>query len=177
MYPLTEEAWALLAKRLQRVEFAKGHHLFRSGRTDETVYFMERGIARAYNIREGKDLTFWIGMEGDPLMSFNSYIRRKPGYENIELLENCVLYKIAAGELQQLYLENLELANWGRKLAELELIKTEEHFIGLQCQTAEERYKNLLQNRPELLQRVALMHIASYLGITQVTLSRIRGKF
>lgn len=177
MYPLSDEAWTLLSKRLQPITFAKGHHLFKSGRMDETVYFMEQGIARAYNMREGKDITFWIGMEGDPLMSFNSYILRKPGYENIELLENCTLYKIAAGELQQLYRENLELANWGRKLAELELIKTEEHFIGQQCKTAEDRYKDLLQNRPELLKRVALMHIASYLGITQVTLSRIRGKF
>lgn len=174
VYPLSDEAWELLNRHFVRTELPKGHLLFKSGRTEQSVYFIERGVARAYSLRDGREITFWIGMEGDPLISYNSYIHQKPGYENIELLEPCVLLKIHSDTLQSLYRTRLDLANWGRKLAERELVKTEEHFISLQCKPAEERYRQILENRPELLQRVALMHIAAYLGVTQVTLSRIR---
>ncbi len=72
------------------------------------------------------------------------------------------------------YATNLEIANWGRKLAEIELIKTEERFISRQLGTAIDRYKKLLEENPSLINRVQLGYIASYLGISQVTLSRIR---
>jgi CRP-like cAMP-binding protein len=100
--------------------------------------------------------------------------QEKKGYENIELLENSELYRLATHNLQKLFLEDVQIANWGRKFAEQELIKTEERFISGQFRTATERYVELLQNNPGLIQRVQLGYIASYLGITQVTLSRIR---
>jgi CRP-like cAMP-binding protein len=76
--------------------------------------------------------------------------------------------------LQQLFETDIAMANWGRRFAEKELIKTEERLISRQFRTATERYQELMQQQPGLLQRVSLGHIASYLGITQVSLSRIR---
>lgn len=108
------------------------------------------------------------------MLSFLSFFRNEPGYESIEVLEESVLYRISGKQLQQLYSQYIHMANWGRKLAEYELIKTEQRFMELQFKTATERYQNLMRYTPTILQRVQLGYIASYLGITQVSLSRIR---
>lgn len=105
-----------------------------------------------------------------------SYVANEKGYEDIELLEDCELYELKAAQLQKLFEEQIDIANWGRKFAEKELVKTEERLISRQFRTATERYINLLKNNPDLIQRVQLGHIASYLGITQVSLSRIRAE-
>lgn len=176
IYPLDEASWLNIKQALQPVSFPKGHILLRSGRVEPAVYYMERGMARAYTQRRGKEITFWFGCEGDVLLSYNSYIHRRPGYETVELLEDSDLYKMDTETLHALFSLSLDLANWGRKLAERELVKTEQHFVNLLHKTAKERYQDLLQNHPDLLRRVPLMHIASYLGVTQVTLSRIRAE-
>ncbi len=84
------------------------------------------------------------------------------------------MYQIDVAQLKLLYAQDVHLANWGRKLAEQELIKTEERLIAMQFKTAQQRYHDLLSSRPELLLRVQLGYIASYLGMSQVSLSRIR---
>ena len=103
-----------------------------------------------------------------------SYVENAKGYEDIELLEESVLYELNIQNLHHLFEQDIHFANWGRKLIEKELIKTEEKLISQQFLTAKERYIELLKNRPDLMQRVQLGYIASYLGITQVSLSRIR---
>jgi CRP-like cAMP-binding protein len=105
-----------------------------------------------------------------------SYVENKKGYENVDLLEECDLYELKTTNLQKLFDDDIHIANWGRKFAEKELIKTEERLISRQFQTASKRYRQLLADNPDLLQRVQLCHLASYLGITQVSLSRIRAE-
>lgn len=161
-------------QEMEEVSFKKGHILFTSDRIENSIYFIESGLVRAYSSTENMEITFWFGMEGSAIISMNSYVNNKKGYEEIELLENSTLLKISHKILNQLYLEDIHIANWGRKFAEQELIKTEERLISRQFKSAKERYKELMEKQPELLKRVALGHIASYLGITQVSLSRIR---
>lgn len=103
-----------------------------------------------------------------------SYVEKKKGYENIELLEDCELYKLKIDNLIELYLKDIHIANWGRKLAETELLKLESRVISSEFSPARERYDELMNSFPTLIQRVPLKYIASYLGITQVSLSRIR---
>lgn len=103
-----------------------------------------------------------------------SYIANQKGYENVELLEDCLVYKLNTQDIRKLYTENIEIANWGIKFAENELLKAEDRLLTRQFGTATNRYEILLKNYPNLLQRVQLGYIASYLGITQVSLSRIR---
>ena len=110
------------------------------------------------------------------IISMNSYVTKNKGYENIEALENCTLYELSSDILDQLYQQDIHIANWGRKFAERELLKTEQRFIDRLIGTSTERYLKFMKNHPTLLQRVALGHIASYLGITQVSLSRIRSE-
>ena len=156
------------------VNYAKGSILIHADKVEPNFYILESGIARAYSDGVNQQITFWFGQSGSILFSFNSYINNKPGYENIELLEDSVLIQISSKDLFSLYNDDLEIANWGRKIIEQELIATERRLIDRSFKAAAERYEDFLRQSPELIKRVALKHIASFLGVTQVTLSRIR---
>lgn len=176
IYPLSDQSKTLLKEKIYEITYPKAHVLFKVNRIASKVYFLKKGIVRAYANPEEAEITFWFGIEGDAVLSMKSYVENQKGYETIELLEPCDLYEIQTEDLRKLYNTDIEIANWGRKFAEQELIKIEERFISRQCNTALERYKELMNNHPDLLQRVQLVHIASYLGITPVSLSRIRSE-
>lgn len=174
IYVLPVPSNELLKAIAKLVFFSKGHLLLKADRIERKIYFIKKGIVRAYKEDKDDQITFWFGLEGAPVLSMKSYIANEKSYENIELLEDTELYELDIKELEQLYKKDIHIANWGRKLAELELIKTEERLISMQFKTAQERYTDLIIHQPDLLKRVQLGHIASYLGISQVSLSRIR---
>lgn len=174
LYVMPEVSKTVLKDRIREVAHPKGHILLNADCVEKSIYFLKRGVVRAYAEIGGEEITFWFGMEGDAVLSMRSYINNEKSYEKIELLEDCELYEIEIVQLRSLYTEDIHLANWGRKLAERELIKTEERLIGMQFKTAQERYSDLVRNQPRLLLRVQLGYIASYLGMSQVSLSRIR---
>lgn len=176
IYILPDASKARLMDCITEVHHPKGHILLRAEKIESNLYFIKKGIARACAYTRDNEITFWFGKEGDTVLSMKSYVEHKKGYEDIELLEDAELYELNIHNLQRLFEEDLAIANWGRKLAEQELIKTEERLISRQFKTATERYTELLQENPDLIQRVQLGYIASYLGITQVSLSRIRAE-
>jgi len=171
-----KEILARLIPLLQKEVFPKGHILIREGKVERSLFFLEKGVARAYLTNDGRDVTFWFGAEGEVLLSLKSYFSNEQGYESIELLEKSVVYKISYTSLISLYEEDVEMANWGRRFAESELIKADERYINQQFKPAAERYEDFVRDYPELVQRIRLGHIASYLGVSQVTLSRIRAE-
>ncbi|HJS01042.1 MAG TPA: Crp/Fnr family transcriptional regulator [Flavobacterium sp.] len=158
----------------EEINLPKNHLIIRSDKVEKNIFFIKKGIARTFSNTDDKEVTIAFGEEGDTIISLKSYILNQSGYENIELLEDCELYKISDTNLQNLFSTDIDIANWGRKFAEQELIKAEQRFISNQLGTATERYIELLKKHPTLIQRVSLGLIASYLGITQVSLSRIR---
>lgn len=173
---LSDSSLLKIIDKTQLIKLAKSAIIIDTDKVEKKIYFVKKGILRAYTIDDGKEITFWFGKEGDLILSMRSYIENKVGYETIESMEDCELYEIKMSDLQEFYATNLEIANWGRKLAEIELIKTEERFISRQLGTAIDRYKKLLIVNPSLINRVQLGYIASFLGISQVTLSRIRAE-
>lgn len=173
IYPLPEAALRRLEGKCKPVEFEKGQPLFISGTTVSYIYLIAKGMVRAY---DENDVTFWIGGEKSVVFCLNSYTQDLPGYETIETLEPTLAYRISLLDLREFYASDLDWANWGRTLAEKEFLKSEKRFISRQWKSAKERYEELLLEQPELLHRVSLGIIASYLGITQVSLSRIRAE-
>ena len=165
-----------LKKCVAEVRHPKGHILLRANKIETSIYFIKQGIVRAYSKTDNNEITFWFGKEGDTVVSMKSYVENRKGYEDIELLEDSELYELKTKSLQTLFNQDIHIANWGRKFAEQELVKTEERFISLQFRTAAERYKKLIKDDPDLIKRVQLGYIASYLGITQVSLSRVRAE-
>lgn len=176
VYPISEAAIQEIVDISTLISLPKGHVLFRPQKNELYIYFMKKGISRAFSHNDDQEVTFWFGQEGDILLSLRNYVEAKPSYETVELLEDSELYQIRSADLHKLYEKNLEIANWGRKLAERELIQTENLFISRQFKCGSQRYHELIDTCPSLLQRVSLGIIASYLGITQVTLSRIRAE-
>lgn len=171
---LPADAAEKLMENIEQVNLPKGYILLRAEKIEKDIYFIKKGIARAYLEQENNEVTICFLTEGQTAISMRSYVSGERGYEYVELLEDSELYRLDTRNLQKMFQENIHIANWGRKFAEQELINTEERFISGQFRTATERYTELLQNNPELIQRVQLGYIASYLGITQVSLSRIR---
>lgn len=176
IYKIPEDSKKRIIDIITEEEYPKNYLLLHANKIEQNIYFIKKGIFRAYINSWGDEITFWFGKEGDTIVSMKSYIENQKGYENIESLEECIVYKLNAGELNNLFTKDIHIANWGRKFAEQELIKTEQRLIDRQFKKASERYNDLMKTNPELLQRIQLSYIASYLGITQVSLSRIRGK-
>jgi len=174
IYVLPKASKLIFTSFIEEVHFSKGHILLRADKVEEQIYFIKKGIVRAFTQTENQDVTFWFGAEGFVVISMRSYISNQQGYEDIELLEDGIFFKLNSKDLQKLFEKDIHIANWGRKFAERELIFTEERLISYQFKSAKERYQDLLIANPNLFQRVQLGYIASYLGITQVSLSRIR---
>lgn len=174
IYPLPPDAIARLQVCIREIRLPKGHLLLQTNRVEHRLFFIKKGIVRAFSHCPEKDLTFWFGEEGDAVISMRSYVEHKRSYENIELLEDCELFELDTLKLDRLYQENIHLANWGRRLAETELLKTETRWLDFDYLSAKDRYDKLIAEKPSLLHRVPLKYVASYLGMTQVSLSRIR---
>jgi len=174
IYPIREEAKGKIRELVREIGLPKNTIIIEADKVEKYIYFIKNGVVRAYSEHEKGEITFWFGEEGEVLLSMKSYVDGERGYENIELLVNCSLYRIEIVKLKQLFREDIDVANWARKLAEKELLKIEHRVISRELLSAKQRYNDLIKNRPGLLKRVPLKHIASYLGITQVSLSRIR---
>ncbi|MBL7711924.1 MAG: Crp/Fnr family transcriptional regulator [Chitinophagaceae bacterium] len=171
---IPESSKQLLASHFEMLQGSKGQVLFRTQTIGRSLYFLSQGLARAYTLLDGLEVTFWFGWEGSPLLSMKGYVAKEYSYEDLELLEDSVLFRIHADVLQGLFASDIHIANWGRVFAEKELAKAEERLISRQVKTAEVRYRELIATYPDILLRAPLRHIASYLGVTPVTLSRIR---
>ena len=158
------------------VSYPKGFQVLEYGKIEKDILFIKKGIVRADTSVEGKEITFWVGKEGATIVSMKGYVNDEPGYETMELMENSVFYVLERKKLKELFLKDLHIANWGRRYAEMELLAAEERLISMLSAVASERYHELLEKEPDLLQRLPLGSIATYLGITQASLSRIRAQ-
>lgn len=173
---IPEESFIKLNSIISEITLSKGNLIFKQNRINNNIYFIAKGISRAYVNQGMHEVTFAFFEEGQILLSIQSYVENLPGYENIELLEDCVLYQLRKEDLELLYATDIHLANWGRKLADKSFVETEKQLISRQFKSTAERYEEFIKGSPNLFQRVKLKHVASYLGMTQVTLSRIRAK-
>ncbi len=165
-----------LGASLQKVELPKGSFLITPGKVCSHVYFLEKGCLRGFYNLDGKEITYWFAFENNFVTSFFSFITRKPCVENIQLIEDCTLWSVSYDSLQKLYGQHSDIERLGRIMHERYYVMLEERFVSNHFKEAKERYDNLMTNAPHILQRVPLGYIASYLGITQETLSRIRSK-
>ena len=170
LYPLSEEAIQLLLEDTEEVQFTKGEQVWIEGWRADYAYFVKEGFVRTYVLRDGKDLTLWFTGLGGMVAGTSATV----SVLNAEALEDSVLLKISASKLESLFCHSLELANWGRKLADYYLSEYEHYFIHYSNTDARGQYERLLREYPDIIQKVPLKHIASYLQITPQSLSRIR---
>jgi CRP-like cAMP-binding protein len=177
MNPLSE----VLADRIRSIarvtHYSKGEFILREGEICDTASMIITGFVRFYYINEGKDITSRLLEEGFIISSWLSYYKQQPSNEFIEAAEDTSLVSIGYDAIQKVYSEFPESNIIGRKETEYAFYLSERRTQMLRKHTAEEKYKYFLDNHPTLLQRVPLKHIASYLGMDEATLSRVRSKY
>lgn len=174
---LSAESTKAFSGIMARLDLPKGHILVKADSICNYVYYIEKGLTRTYYLKDGKDVTDWISTEKTFSCSIVSFITRKPDIRNIELLEDSILWAMHYKDLEKLYEENHEIERFGRLMITHGAVQMQQRFDDLHFASAYDRYKRLMEVNPSIIQRVPLGMIASYLGITQETLSRIRAQF
>ncbi|HLP20005.1 MAG TPA: Crp/Fnr family transcriptional regulator [Chitinophagales bacterium] len=173
---LSQPELDMLATVMQPVQIAKGDYFLRQGKVCNQLGFLVSGVMRVYHLANDKEYTsyFNFGNRNPFVSSYSSFLSRTPSQENIHALEDCELVQITYDDLQKLYDQSLEFQKLGRLIAEYNYTLAVERIYSLQHCTAQQRYVQLLQLYPNLVNAVPHHYIASYLGITPESLSRIR---
>ena len=172
---LSDEVYDVFMDFAVKKEYPKGEILIEQGKKNEFVFFLITGSAKSYNYKDSKQICLWFAFESDciaTIRTFDDLISQ----ETVELLEDSELIQIKLGDLMTLSNQFTSISSLILQLLKEHILFLEYKLNGLQFMTSAERYDKLIRDYPEVLQRVSLTDIASYLGISRETLSRIRRK-
>jgi CRP-like cAMP-binding protein len=156
------------------VRCSKHSTLVKEGDFSRDCWYVISGSIRAYYLKEGKDITDWFSFEGDFINSINSFFQDVPSPHYMETMEESELLVISRDNIWKLCEDYHDFERLGRIAATKTMLQLQQRIVSLQFETAQQKYENLLRVRPDITKRVPLTHIASFLGITLETLSRIR---
>ncbi|HEX8331181.1 MAG TPA: Crp/Fnr family transcriptional regulator [Segetibacter sp.] len=174
--PLSTGLTEYLGSILQVREIGKKQFLLKAGHVSRNICFIKRGMFRCFYSQNSIEVSSWFMKEGDVIISVESFFAQKESKESIQALEDGEVYCIDYLQLQHIYRNFPEFNFIGRVLTEHYYTLSEQRLYSLRMLRASERYLNLMENHSELIQRVPSKYIASYLGVTEETLSRIRSK-
>lgn len=150
--------------------------LLKAGHVCRDIYFIRKGILRCYYLKSDMEVCSWFMKENDLVISIESFYGQVPSYEYLQALEETEVWYISYTELQRIYQEYPEFNTTGRILTQKYHQHWARQLFAIRMHTAEERYRWLLDNHPELLLRVPAKYIATYLDIAEITLIKIKGK-
>lgn len=173
-YPVSDHSIEKLASLLTENHLPNHYLLTRGGIRNNFIYFIEQGCSRTYFLVEGKEITNWFSIEGDITFSSNALYHRMTGFDFVELLEDSTIFSMSIDSLNELYKSDIDIANWSRTIHQEVLLKMQNLRIDRLTLTAKERYDKFRNENPEVINRVNLGYVASYLGMTQQHLSTIR---
>lgn len=154
----------------------KNKDLHPIGHTCRNIYFVKKGLLRIYYFKDGRDITESFQMENALVARADSLFDAKPSQKGIQAIEDSELVAINSAKLFALYDEHHDMERLFRKIYEQAYVSTVERIENIQFFTAEQRYQKLKENYADVLLRIPLKYVASYLGISQVSLSRIRSR-
>jgi CRP-like cAMP-binding protein len=146
------------------------------GQSNVSLGFIEFGALRCYHLKDDSDITNDFFFENTFVTDYESFLKGIPARRNFEAIENARLFSISRETLFKLSERFPELKAWGGKMAESLFSQSLDAMACFKSDSPEERYNRILIEKPEIINRISLHYIASWLGITQVHLSRIRNK-
>lgn len=176
LQPLEQEVMDAMTTAFEIVSRPKNTVLLSAGEVCNYMYFVLKGLVRVYYFVEEKEITSRLMSEGYFITSYISYFTRKPGNEFMEAYEDSVLARISVENAQKIYRQFPDFNYTVRVLTEYSFFLAEERTVALRNTTAEHRFRFFMNRHPELMNRVASRHIASYLGMTEETFSRMKRK-
>jgi CRP-like cAMP-binding protein len=174
---LNDNDWNLLIPHIREMKLKKNQFFIQEGKKEKNIAFVIEGNLRQFYTKDGEEKTTYFYFENHLMSSYVSCITGKPSQLSIEALTGCRILVFTYAILQSLYKQSHEWERFGRLLAEYLSIGLEERMVGLLMLSPEERYYQLLEsNKQKILERIPQHYIANYLGITPVSLSRIRSR-
>ncbi|MBN8790207.1 MAG: Crp/Fnr family transcriptional regulator [Terrimonas sp.] len=153
--------------------------LLKEGDISKKVFFIEKGCVRVWFNNNGKDITFQFFFENDRVSSTESFKKNVPSIVTIETIEPCTLWVIGKKDMDRIINDSFEIPEIRQKFIDVLFdrnIHYMKHCLSFIKDTPQQRYLNVLNERPEIIKRIPQHYIASYLGITTVHLSRIKSK-
>ena len=171
---VSEKEWADLSSCFKVKTMAKNEYLSQEGQICNQMYFLNSGMCRSFNLKDGKEVTTNFFFQGSLVNDYSSFIQQKPSTEYFQLLENAELIYFSYEDMQRMYDKYYNLQKFGRLIAEkifLNFYQRQQDFL---LRTPKERYLNLIKRRPKVILNLPQIHVASYLGITPEYLSRLR---
>ncbi|CCH51727.1 putative transcriptional regulator, Crp/Fnr family [Fibrisoma limi BUZ 3] len=172
--PLTREEFVHFAALLTPRKLAKHEHFLRAGEVCTQIAFINQGCLRYYYLNDGDEFNGQFFFEGSWIGEYQSFLTGQPSIQYFDALEDSELLVMQHSDLQKIYTDLPKFERFGRVLAENVVIGSQRRTASLLFDTPEERYLKLIRERPKVVERIPLHHIASYLGIKPESLSRIR---
>ncbi len=175
---LSPKDWDRALSNAQTISLKKGEYWVQEGAICQYIGFVQTGVLRIFSTVNGKEMVSYFSFERrNPVLSaYHSFIDQVPSIETIQALEDSTLLVLHYDHLQKLYEEKPVFERLGRLLIEQMYVLAKTRIYDLQHKTATERYVELLEKYPQITNRIAHHHIASYLGIAPESLSRLRKK-
>lgn len=174
--PLSEECQQDLINNSKLCTFTKGEIVVREGQYSQKAHLILSGCARAYYLKDGKDISDWFTFENQFMAPIVSFFSGKPSPHYVEFLEDSIAYEFSKNTFDSLSLKHHDFERFISKVVTETMLGLCERLYTIQFNRAEDRFKHLISIYPDITNRIPLTHIASYLGITLETLSRIRSK-
>lgn len=174
LLPLSRDEFITFASLLTQRRLAKHEPFLRAGDVCTHIAFISRGCLRYYYLKEGSEFNGQFFFEGAWVGDYHSFLTGQPSVQYIDALEEAELLIMSRADLLALYDQQPRFERFGRLLAENVVIGSQRRTASLLFDTPEERYLKLITERPKVIERIPLHHIASYLGIKPESLSRIR---
>lgn len=172
--PIGDNTAALLASYLEECHFARKEMILRSGIYCRYAWFVEKGMSRHFWLEESKESVTSFSLEGGVIFSMDEFYYGEVSQEFAQAVEPIDAWRIELSTFERLFCENFELCNWGRLIHQHEYRRLHQSHRERLTLPAAARYEAFKTQFPEVCARAALGDIASYLGIDQSTLSRIR---
>lgn len=171
---ITEADWELFRQGLRYMEIRKGVLFVEEGRTYKEIAFVIKGLFRAYYVIDGEEINTAFFFEGQWAKAYHSFLTQTPSRMWIQALENTEVFLVSYGHLQDMFSRSKNWERFGRIAAENIYVTAQLRNEMLLLDKPEARYLRLYRDHPGIFERVPLYHIASYIGIKQPSLSRIR---
>jgi CRP-like cAMP-binding protein len=172
---LSEKTIAEICNQLSVLNLEKKHILISENQRHDFAYFVIKGAVRSYYLKDGLEVNTWFALENDMVGSLHNF-KNYPSRETIELIENSTLISINLKQVKPLMFSNIQIANFINAIIEDYALFLEDKIYFSQMMSAIDKYLILLDKEPQLFQRIPLTYIASFLGISRETLSRLRAK-
>ncbi len=173
---LDQEATESLLAKIESKTFEKGSYLLKSGFECRKIFFIEEGLVKTYFETEDKEFIMRFFPENSMFTVIDSYVQQTPSTYNILALETTTVTIIDRADMEMLCQEHQGIEVFFRKLLSFAAINMMKRISEMLEENATARYNHFLQENNPLLQRISLGDLSNYLGVTQVTLSRIRAK-